>query len=628
IDLRFSPKAFAATHLQAGAQERPALTPSIPAAFLNYDLSHTSQAIRGLPGTRELGALTELGFSNDLGVLTSSYAGTGLLHSDPAVDRRWRRLETTWTRDLPQDNLTVRVGDSSTRAGIGGRSVYFGGLQLGRNFGLTPGFLSQPIPTISGTSSAPSTVELYVNDALRQTSRVPTGPFAIDNFPLFTGSGQARVVVRDLLGRETVLVQDFFTHSALLGPGLSDWSVALGAVRHNLGTLNADYGQRFTSGLYRYGLSSSSTLEARTEFGQQTRGAALALSQALPGQMLGQLALAASRDADVGSGAQLTAGLEHHSLRHGFTARMEGASAGYRQVGQDALAMPTRMQLSASYNYAHPQWGNLGLGLARLDNHGTAPITTYNLNYSAKLGERSSLAVTLTRVSGSTSATALAVSLMIPMDGALTSFSNLTVRDGKADAYTAVNKSLAQETGTGWRALAGTRDDGAFSEAGAYYQGGKGMLTADLSASSAQQTLRLGARGGLAMADGRLLAARRIENSFAIVEVPGYAGIGVGFQGSSLTKTDASGIAILPQLNPYSRNSIRLDPRELPISAEIDNIEQIAVPAARSAVKVVFPVRSGRAALIKLVLDDGEPAPAGAEVELVGDKHEFFVARR
>jgi outer membrane usher protein len=28
------------------------------------------------------------------------------------------------------------------------------------------------------------------------------------------------------------------------------------------------------------------------------------------------------------------------------------------------------------------------------------------------------------------------------------------------------------------------------------------------------------------------------------------------------------------------------------------------------------------------VFDDGEPAPAGAELELVGDKQEFFVARR
>jgi outer membrane usher protein len=31
---------------------------------------------------------------------------------------------------------------------------------------------------------------------------------------------------------------------------------------------------------------------------------------------------------------------------------------------------------------------------------------------------------------------------------------------------------------------------------------------------------------------------------------------------------------------------------------------------------------------VRIVLDDGQPAPAGAELELVGDTKEFFVARR
>ena len=43
---------------------------------------------------------------------------------------------------------------------------------------------------------------------------------------------------------------------------------------------------------------------------------------------------------------------------------------------------------------------------------------------------------------------------------------------------------------------------------------------------------------------------------------------------------------------------------------------------------MVFPVRSGRAALIRLVLDDGEPAPAGAVIQIEGDTQEFYVARR
>ena len=39
-------------------------------------------------------------------------------------------------------------------------------------------------------------------------------------------------------------------------------------------------------------------------------------------------------------------------------------------------------------------------------------------------------------------------------------------------------------------------------------------------------------------------------------------------------------------------------------------------------------MRSGRGALLKIVLDDGDVAPAGATVQIEGDKEEFYVARR
>lgn len=628
IELRFSPRAFAATRLAQPTDTRPPLTPSIPAGFLNYDLNLQTQANRGLPLSKDLGALIDLGFSNGLGVFTSSYSGAGLIHSDPGTGAAWRRLETTFSRDLPNRNLTLHVGDASTRQAIGGRSVYFGGLQVGTNYGLTPGFITQPVPLLAGVSSAPSTVELYVNDALRQTSRVPTGPFAIDNFPLLTGSGQARIVVRDLLGRETVIVQDFFTHAALLRKGLSDWSVELGSVRRNLGVQNAQYGHGFGSGLYRLGLSDSSTLETRVEVGRGANLFGIGIDRALPAQMFGQLALARSSDVTGGDGYLVSTGLDHQSLRHGFTAHVEGATRHFSQLGQEQGTFHLKWQQSASYNYTNRTWGNFGVAVAHLVKFDDKPLTSISLNYSRRIGQDSAVALTLTKVSGTTGGLAIGLSLVVPLSKTVISSSSVTRHDGQTDAYMSVNNALTQETGLGYRALAGTRAGMAYSEGGLYYQGSHALVTADTSVSNEQQTVRLGTRGGMALVDGRFFAARRIEGSFAVVEVPGYPGIGIGFQGSSLTKTDASGVAILSRLIPYTANSIRLNPRELPISAEIDNIEQVAVPAARSAVKVVFPVRSGRAALIRLVLDDGQPAPAGADIELVGDKHEFFVARR
>lgn len=629
VDLVFSASAFAQTRVEdQSAAARTKAVPAEPALFLNFDTNLSYTKPRSGPADRDLGLLTELGFANKLGVFTSSFVGRHLESSDPAKPRNFRRLETTFTRDLPEQRLTLRVGDSTTRTGLIARSTYFGGLQVGRNFGLTPGFITQPIPVLAGTSAAPSTVELYVNDALRQTSKVPTGPFIIDNSALLAGAGEARLVVKDVLGRETVIVQPFFTHSALLEQGLTDWTAETGAVRRNLGTLNADYGQRFASGMWRHGFNKTLTLEAEGQWGSEMRNAGIGLVHALPWQMLGMAAASASSSDIRGGGRSWLLGVENNSLRHGFSIHLRGATRAYTELGLDANVLPTRLEAAANYTYSNDRFGSLGLGFARLVSYDRPTLLTFSASYSRRVFERGSFTVNLTHVNGIGGGTAVSANLTVPLENQVTVSSIVTHASGHTDAYATASKGLAADTGLGWRVLGGAHDNEPYTEGGVYLQGSRILLTADGSASRSQQALRLGAQGALVFIDGGFYASRKIDNSFALVEVPGYADVGIGVHGRLLTRTDKNGRALVPRLLPYQANSIRLDPTELPISAELDNIEQIVVPPARSGVKVTFPVRSGRGALIKIVLDDGEPAPAGAELELVGDKQEFFVARR
>lgn len=150
------------------------------------------------------------------------------------------------------------------------------------------------------------------------------------------------MVVRDVLGRETVLVQNFFSHPELLEQDLSDWSLDAGAVRRNIGTSDADYGQGFASGLWRHGLTQDLTVEAGAEFASNTRGAGLGFVRAFPFNLLSQLAVAFSDDNIAGNGRQWLAGLEYKRISHGFTMREEGASRTYRQIGRDTSAPTSR----------------------------------------------------------------------------------------------------------------------------------------------------------------------------------------------------------------------------------------------------------------------------------------------
>jgi outer membrane usher protein len=629
LDLVFSPQSFAATRLTQNQASKPVPDRVLPSVFFNYDLNYAASALRAAPNTRSLGALTELGVSTGLGVLTHSAVGRNLTSSGfDAEPSSWTRLETTFTRDFPASNHTLRLGDASTRTGLLGRNVYFGGIQYGTNYALTPGFIGQPLPAVTGLSAAPSTVELYVNDVLRQVSSVPTGPFTLDNLPTFSGAGEARVVVRDLLGRETVVTQSFFSSPQLLAPGLDDWGVEAGTVRRDLGVASNHYGPGFASGTWRRGINNGLTLEGRTELSRSLNTAGLGAIAALPGAILGRAAFMASHTNQIGSGTQWLLGGDYTSLRTSASLQAQGASINFRQLGQETNILPTKLQVAGNANYFTEGVGSLGLGFATLSRYDGPRITTLSASYSTRVLGKANLAVSLGRAIAGGSGTNVGVTLVVPLDNNIFVTAAADHRSGQTDFYASATKNPSQDGDLGWRVLAGQQQNHGRAEGGLFYAGRYGRLTGDVSASNDQTAVRLGASGGVVWADGHLFASQRVNDSFALVEVTGYPGISVALGGQQQGRTDAGGVAMMPRLLAYQTNSVRLDARELPISAELDSIELTTVPSWRSGVKVVFPVRVGRGALLRIVLDDGEAAPAGAIVLNDGDKQEFYVARR
>lgn len=629
IELTFAPQAFAVTKLSTELSERPKLSSVLPSAFLNYDFNYSASRQRQGPTTSDVGVLAELGASSAIGVLTSTHVGRNLTGSSAdGAPSGWLRLETSLTRDEPEANRTLRLGDALTRAGMRGRSVYFGGVQYGTNYSLTPGFLTRPLPIIRGVSAAPSTVDLYINDVLRQTSNVPAGPFAIENSATLTGGGEARLVVRDLLGREVVTVQPFFTAVELLASGLSDWSVEAGRLRRDLGVASGHYADVFASGTVLHGWTDALTTEMRGAATRHHADAGVGVIAALPAGVLGKAAVAISRDEALANGRQLFLGLQRAWLRSAAQVQMEGSSRGFRNLGDDAALTPIKFQLAGNFTYATETLGTFGFGFASIKRFDAERVSTISASYSFHVGQASTLSLNLNHVIGLSAGTSLSVSLLVPLEQRIQVSANAATRSGAKDYFLTAAQAPEGEYGFGWRTLAGRRQDSAVAEGGLYYNGRRGRLSSDLSVSPEQTAIRAGASGGLLFADRHFFVGPRLDSSFAIAEVAGYGGVGIGLGSNILSRTDAGGVALIPRLSPYQNNSIRLDPKELPINAELDSIEQIVVPAYRSGAKAVFPVRSGRGALLRIVFDDGEPAPAGAVVQIEGEKEEFYVARR
>ena len=158
-----------------------------------------------------------------------------------------------------------------------------------------------------------------------------------------------------------------------------------------------------------------------------------------------------------------------------------------------------------------------------------------------------------------------------------------------------MSRSLPAGSGFGYRLVAGAGDsDQRAVEVKLQNEVGTYSLVADQS--KGQTAFRGSAIGGVAFLGGSAFLSRRITNSFAVVQVPGYSGVGVYADNQLVARTDANGSALLPRLRPYQKNTVRIEQADLPLDAQIDAVQLDAVPNFRSGLLLKFPVKRSRGA--------------------------------
>lgn len=622
LELSVPAGAFTATRLSRELTSVLPRTPVVPAVFVNYDLNYSRTD--GPVPTHGLGLLGEVGTSGGWGVLTQTFVASNVVNQ---ANQGLTRLETTFRHDFPDRGYTLSAGDGTLRTGLLGRNAYFGGLQFGTNFALAPYINRQPVPLIAGQTSTPSTVQLYVNDVLRQTNNVPAGPFAIDNIPALTGNGEVTVRVRDILGRETVITQPFVATADLLAPGLNDWSIEAGKLRENLGTTSWDYGTPFAAGMIRRGLTNTTTAEGRLELARGRSGLGLAGVHAVGADVLVRVGAMASRSDTLGAGRRWLLGLERLAYSGNMSFSVEGNSRNFRSLGEQDGDIPVRLQLAAQGSWALLS-GRIGLALAYQRLFDAHSVTTASLNYSIPLPRNSQLSLYYTRAFSATDAYTVGAIVTVPLERNTNTATSVQRQGGRTEFYSSATHSPDGPYGVGWRALV-AQQGGGRAEGGLNYLTPYGLFTAEGEVHSHETDLRLGTVGAAVWTQDELFVLPRFDTSAALVAVPGQPNVGVGIGAQkSAQRTDANGVALLSGLSAYQSNQVRLNPNDLPLSAEVDSLEQEVVPPYRSVAKLEFAVRGGKAALLTIVLDDGQPAPAGAMLRIDGDNEEFVVARR
>ena len=615
LDMQVDIYAFQLTRLQP---ER-AVTPRFPDAgaglFVNYDLLLEHNAL----GLRQ-SIFSELGAAVGPGVATSSHAYIRIDETN-----RHLRLDTTYTIDRPSERASWRLGDAISRRGsMLGRPVRFGGLQYSTNFQTQPGLVLTPMTTLDGQAALPSTVDLYVNNVLQNSRQIPPGPFSVSAAPVVAGDGEVSMRVRDIAGREEIISQRFYASTALLSPGLSDFSLEAGFLRRNFGRESQDYGEFFASASYRLGLTPTLTVEGNLQAQHGGPGVVSGgLASAFAGIGTATLALAHSLSHD-GDGFQGLIGLERRSGRHSFAVRSQMASENFRQIGIDPQQTVRRMD-TAFWGYRMDGIGSFSLSYISQQIGNFYPTDIYSASYSTARHAWGTFVVSATQSRSETSQSSVYFLWVLPLEREVSaSLMYLQGQNQREQTIFQMNKSLPPGEGIGYRLQAAFN---APQQAALFTQNQYGQARMEAASFDGETSARVGLSGAVARLADQWYLTRRIGSSYGLVRMPGLNNVRVYVDNQLASRTNPEGYAFLPRLHPYQRNLVSVEQMDLPMDATIDALTLNPVPRWRSGLVIDFPVRQQAAATLNLLLSDGKPVPAGALIRLNQGEANFAVGR-
>ncbi|MDH5208711.1 MAG: fimbria/pilus outer membrane usher protein [Burkholderiaceae bacterium] len=620
IELRAEPSAFEASVANLGGSEYR-LTPAAWGGFASYDF--VANRIEGVNAID--GAFTVSAFA-PYGSLSYQFVERNLW-SDGSARHDSVRIATTYRHDWAESMMSLEAGDTVSRPGAFGRALRYGGLNVGSNFSLRPGFIRQPLPELSAQASLPSTVEVFVQNQLRSVTQVPAGPFTLDNVPVISGAGDARVVVRDALGRESVVTSSFYVAGGLLRKGLTEWNAGAGKLRNDVGG-DANYERGYGTALVRHGITSWLTAEGRAEVeSERTKVIGGAIDV---GGLWGEIEATAGFANVDGVGNRFLGGLGYRyvTLDYNVGLRWVEAQRGFRLPGDtDFEPTPARVVTLNGGARLSDRWS---AGIAWLGTERQSGLDTRSLNLSAtfSMTRHASVLFAYNRLTEGGIARNVGSVLLSVALGNQTSATAGVDFGSSGRQFAGVQRALPFDEGWGYRALATHNSDRTRMEAGAAVNLSAATVSAEV-VGEVQRSVaaRLGVAGSVALIEDKAFTAREITDSFALVRVPGVPDAPILLNNQPAGSTDAAGRLVLPRLTPYVPHQIRVDVDALPPDAEIVRDRETTVPPYRSGVVVTLGIRRTAAALVKAIDGKGRPIAAGAAVAIEPDGTATSVAQ-
>ncbi len=539
------------------------------------------------------------------------------------LDDGYIRYDSRWRFNDEDRMIAYQAGDVVSDSLSWSRSVRLGGIRIGRNFGVRPDLITYPTLNIDGSNDLPSTVELFVNGYKASSGNLQAGPFTINDIPQVNGAGEATVITTDALGRQVSTSVPFYVANSLLRPGLTDFDLSLGPLRHDYGIRNFSYGKTAFSGIYRIGVTRWLSLSTHAETVSQLRllggGADLAVGR------FGVASLASSHSRDAADeGWQHVVGYSYNARAIGINLQHTYRSSGFTDLSAYANDVELgRRATQATVSFMPFDQGNVSVGYYDLRTWDQERTRLLNLSYSRTLVRNVSMHLSVNRALDDGSYSAYA-QLLIPLDSDRGMVS-ASVRRNPAGAHTEqINWSRSAPTagGLGWNLGYATTDE--YRQASATWLARAVRLQGGIYGDADAQTRWADVSGALVWMDGETFAANRISDAFVLVSTGGYAGVPIRHENRLLGSSNRHGHLLVPSVSSYYPAKFSIDALQLGVDVRADTVEQRLAVREGSGAVLRFTLSPLVGAVLAAQAPDGQWLPPGLSAEhLESGQHSY-----
>lgn len=574
---------------------------------------------------------------------------SGIVRTSSSNQAEALRLDTALAYSDVESLITYRGGDVVGSGLAWTRPIRIGGLQAQRNFGLRPDLITLPLPAATGSAALPSTVDVYLNNIKTFSQDVSAGPYRINNLPAVSGSGTARVVLRDSSGRETESSLPFFASPHLLAPGLWDFSLDAGLPRLSYGTPSDTYvNQPVGLGSFRTGILDWLTVEGHGEIGSGLVNAGAGASTRVGSWGVASFALAASRyqgntgfqsyvsfdtsflGMSINASSQRTFG-SYEDLAS-VTARLQSTVANDSFGGGSFDDVTSSISAPALWASARPpkafdrisigmplsDRSSLSLSFVHLEDSANIKSNILAASWSGQLPYNTAVFATAFADLSDRQNAGVLVGLSIPLGDSTMASTSISSGRGGTQVTSDVVKPLDHKPGSiGWR-LHDTEGSTSYRAGALAYRSSFARTEANVAQDRNGVRATAEMEGAIVTMGGGVFLANRIDDAFAVVET-GAPGVEVFHENRSVGVTDSSGRALVTGLRSYQHNKLAIDTTNLPVDSDVTTTQSIVAPADRSGVRVNFAVRTNiRPAIVVLRKPNGMPLPVGSRGQVEG----------